>query len=291
MNKSTRFVLVTGASSGIGKACCSLLAKNGFHVFAATREIQSLKDLHDSYPKKIHPIKMDITDETSIQKSYSRIKSMTSEHGLSAIINSAGICIVGPLECLTIDHLREQFEVNTFGTFSVIKAFIPLVIAGKGRIINISSISGRTTFPFSGCYSASKAALNVLSQALNLELQPWHIPVIVVELGIINTPIWNKIFKRLKDLVIKMDASYRVRYDNLIRRTLANRKSPSDRIASPESVAIKICKILSYKNPRSIYTLGRDANIIKWITLILPPFLFDKIKIMQYGLNESTLEK
>src|SRR5215475_8847089 len=185
-------VVITGASTGIGAACARFLADRGFQVFAGVRNRQAGEALTTGRTARLTPIYLDVTEERSIQEAAELITRRVGDVGLAGLVNNAGIAIGSPLEVIPIDLLRRQFEVNVFGQIAVTQAFLPLLRKGHGRIVNMGSIAGRATIPLMGPYSASKFALEALTNALRLELQPWGIPVSVIEPGATATPIWEK---------------------------------------------------------------------------------------------------
>ena len=180
-------VLITGASSGIGEECAVFLAHKGFRVFAAARRIEKLNDLTAVGGRKITPIQMDVTDAASIASAMTRIK----DEGVTlyGLVNNAGASAMGPIEKLPLDEWRALFETNIFGLVAMTQAVLPQMrSAGRGRIVNIGSLTGRIASPFQGAYAASKHAVEGLSDSLRRELVPYGVHVSVVRPGAINTP-------------------------------------------------------------------------------------------------------
>lgn len=185
-------VLVTGASTGIGRAITELLAASGVQVFATVRkpsDAEALRAISDL----IEPVLLDVMDHQSILKAQAVIAASLQGKKLLGLVNNAGIAVGGPLAVLPIDEVRRQFEVNVFGLLDVTQTFLPL-LASQGKVIQISSIAGYVTQPFVGAYSASKHALEAVSDALRRELLliGSELDVVVVQPGNINTPIWEK---------------------------------------------------------------------------------------------------
>jgi NAD(P)-dependent dehydrogenase (short-subunit alcohol dehydrogenase family) len=178
-----RFILVTGASGGIGRATAARLADAGHLVFAAARRADTLQALAATHPG-IRPVVLDITDQAAIDHARHQITDQTSGHGLDVLINAAGTLILGPVEAVSDPQTRAQFDVNLFGTLAVTRAFLPSMRdRGAGRIVNVASIMGRFALPGSGIYAASKFALEAASDALRIELAPFGVRVVVVEPG------------------------------------------------------------------------------------------------------------
>lgn len=183
-----KWILITGASTGIGRATAEYLASHDFNVYGGVRkekDYQALKKIQN-----VTPIKLDVTLEDSIQKAYEDIKK--NKTGLHALVNNAGIARAGPLMDLSIKDLYEQFEVNLFGVHRVTKTFFPLLQKTKGRIIMISSDSGFFATPFFGPYCSSKFALEGYSDSLRRELILCDMEVILIQPGRVTTPIWEK---------------------------------------------------------------------------------------------------
>ncbi len=190
---ASRFVLITGASTGIGAACAIGCAQQGMTVFAGVRDLQAGEALRARGGTAIVPIQLDVTDGEIHQEAALRLsRQRVGREGLSGLVNNAGIAIGSPLELIPLPELRRQFEVNVIGQIAVTQALLPLIRRARGRIVNMGSIAGRGTIPMMGPYSASKFALEALTDALRLELYPWGIEVSIIEPGAIATPIWSK---------------------------------------------------------------------------------------------------
>ncbi|HEV2664213.1 MAG TPA: SDR family oxidoreductase, partial [Blastocatellia bacterium] len=193
-NNSThpRAFLVTGASSGIGRATALLLDRHGFQVFAGVRRIEHGEALRQQASERLTPILLDVTDPHSIEAADRSVRDALGGRALAGLVNNAGIDIAGPLETASIANARLQFEVNVIGLLAVTQRFLPLLRQSKGRIVNIGSVLGRLAIPFMGAYSASKFALEGLTDALRIELRPWGIHVSLIEPGPVATPLWSK---------------------------------------------------------------------------------------------------
>lgn len=189
-------ILVTGVSTGIGKATVEHLCKSGYHVFGSVRKQTDANILESTYPKNFTSLVFDVTDSQSVIQGYEILKG-NLQGDLISIVNNAGIALAGPILMLENDVFRKQFEVNIFGVLTVVKTFFPLLRASSKngkvtRIINISSVSGKRAFPFVGPYTASKHALEAISDVMRKEFLLQDIDVIVIEPGPIATPIWDK---------------------------------------------------------------------------------------------------
>ena len=170
-------VVVTGSSSGIGRATALYLEQLGFRVIATVRSEQDGQALCSEASGGIIPLLMDVTDQASIERAKGQVSQAVGDSGLAGLVNNAGIGFVSPLEFAPLDELRRLFEVNVFGLLAVTQAFLPLLRQGRGRVVNISSTASIMVAPFHGPYSASKFAVNGLSDALRLELKPLDVQV------------------------------------------------------------------------------------------------------------------
>lgn len=191
-------VVVTGASTGIGWGAAKILIQNGYRVFGSVRKKEDAERLRAELGVGFHPLIFDVTDEKAVHAAADEVREMLNGETLFGLVNNAGVATPAPLMYQPIDEFRRQIEINLTGQLIVSQAFIPLLGADKtlsgkpGRIINVSSTSGKRGSPFVGAYSASKHALEGLSESLRIELMLFGIDVIVVGPGPIATPIWDK---------------------------------------------------------------------------------------------------
>src|SRR5690606_23377140 len=190
-------VLVTGASKGIGAACVARLAADGYHVYAGVRKEADGAALVRASASSVTPVLLDVSDAAMIADAVSLIEQRSGSTALHAVVNNAGIAVAGPLEFLPLGELRRQLEVNVVGQIAVTQACLPLLRRAHaaderaGRIVFMSSVSGRSALPFTGAYAASKFALEAAADSLRVELLPFGLRVVLVEPGVITTPIWE----------------------------------------------------------------------------------------------------
>ncbi len=193
-----KYILITGASTGIGYDAARYLIERGYHVFGSVRKQADADRVRAELGERFTPLLFDVTDEGGVKTAVSQIKETVGSSGLFGLVNNAGIAVAGPLMHLSLDEMRHQLEVNVIGLLSVTQACLPLLGAGKdspyppGRIVNISSTNGRSAYPFLGPYSASKHALEAITDALRGEMIIYGIKVIGINPGPIQTPIWDK---------------------------------------------------------------------------------------------------
>ena len=182
-------VLVTGASSGIGRATAVEFARRGHQVYAAARREEVLAGLADG-ERNIRPVGLDVTDADSVQRAWAKIQAETGGTGVDVLVNNAGFALTGPVEALPDEAVRRQFDTNVFGVLNVTRAVLPAMRArGSGRIINVSSIVGRVSFGLMGVYGATKYAVEAISDALRLELRGFGITVVLIEPGFVATSL------------------------------------------------------------------------------------------------------
>ncbi len=176
---SDQRILITGCSTGIGRHLALDFAKAGHRVFATARRLESIEDLKGD---RIEILPLDVTDEASMKGAVEEMVRRVG--GVDMVVNNAGFGLMGPVAELDLDDIRRQFETNVVGPIALIQLVLPYMVeAGKGRIVNIGSVSGITTAPYGGAYSASKAALHLFSEALRMEVAPFGVDVIVVQPG------------------------------------------------------------------------------------------------------------
>lgn len=253
-------VLITGASTGIGRDAALHLANKGWQIFAGVRNQSAADDITQASSGAITPVFLDVTSSESIQQARDTIESTLGTKRLNALVNNAGVAVGGALECLPLEELRAQFEINVFGQIAVTQAFLEHLRETSGRIVMTSSIAGRSAVPFMGPYCGSKHALEALSDSLRVELRHWNIPVSLIEPGAIKTPIWEK----------STDTARRVQ-DSLTERghELYGEKLQSfftlvqnaGKTASPvEWVTGAIEHALTVSRPKARYLVGWDAR-------------------------------
>jgi NAD(P)-dependent dehydrogenase (short-subunit alcohol dehydrogenase family) len=193
-----RAVVVTGASTGIGRAAVAKAVREGAHVFASVRKQSDADGLSAEFGEAVTPLLFDVADEAGVRAGAERVAQALGNRRLFGLVNNAGIAVAGPLLYLDTEELRRQFEINLFGVHNVTRAFTPLLGAdpdrqgAPGRIVMISSVGGQNGSPFVGPYSSSKFALEGYSQSLRRELLLFGVDVIVIGPGAIATPIWDK---------------------------------------------------------------------------------------------------
>lgn len=266
-------VLVTGASTGIGRTCCRHLAERGWRVFGSVRREEDAAALRDE--DGVEPLLFDVTDTGGIAAAKEQLVGILGDKGLSGLVNNAGIAVAGPLEFLPIEDWRSQFEVNVIGQVAVTQAFLPLLRKAKGRIVNMSSISGRIAIPLLGPYAGSKHALEALSDALRAELKQFGMQVSIIEPGVIKTPIWDKSSRDARVRGEKMPEEAWGLYGELIAGVRGGQDKVVAGAVPPEFVARAVFHALTARRPKTRYLVGTDAKIQARVEAWLPDRLFD----------------
>ncbi|MEP6889405.1 MAG: SDR family oxidoreductase [Nitrospirota bacterium] len=276
---SSMTVVVTGASTGIGAACALDCAGRGMTVFAGVRDPRAGEALAAKAGPSLIPIMLDVTDERSIAQSAEVVQRVVGEGGLGGLVNNAGIVIGSPLEVLPLAQLRKQLEVNVIGQIAVTQAFLPLLRRGRGRIVNMGSIAGRGTIPLLGPYSASKYALEALTDALRMELQPWGIQVSIIEPGAIATPIWEKSAREAEGLEASVNEEAKVLYREAVIRIREAIAEAAKRAIGPDAVVRAVHHALTASRPRTRYLVGSDAKLRAWMVKWLPDRVQDRLLV------------
>ncbi len=269
MTISNNYVLITGASSGIGRACAGFLASEGVKVYAGARKQDDINKLNKI--ENIIALEIDVTKQDTIDNAIDYIK--TQGTGLDVLINNAGIARAGPLMELPIEDLYEQFEVNLFGLHRITKAVFPLLLESKGKIIMMSSDSGFFATPFFGPYCSSKFALEGYSDSLRRELLVFGVKVVIIEPGRVNTSIWQKGEESLKALLERLKGSI---FENIAKEVgeYAIEKGKAEGL-NPEEIAKLVHKIIHIKEPKTRYLIAPDKLRYRLIKL-LPDKKIDK---------------
>ncbi len=266
-------VLVSGASTGIGHAISMHLARNGYTVYAGARKEGDRERLEAEHAR-IRPIILDVTVSADVARAVQTIREAGDT--LAGLVNNAGIAVAGPLEFLPLDALRQQFEINTIAPIAMAQAALPLLRESRGRIVNIGSIAGRLSAPFVGPYSASKAALASLTDALRQELARFGIAVSLLEFASVKTPIWAKGRAGRDALVASMPPQAMTHYGALADAVIAQTRTEEREGMDPQRIADTVLAALRAPRPRERYVIGHKAKI-QAVAAILPPSTRDRL--------------
>jgi NAD(P)-dependent dehydrogenase (short-subunit alcohol dehydrogenase family) len=280
-------VVVTGVSTGIGWGIAKVMTAKGFRVFGSVRKQADAERLRAELGERFSPLLFDVTDEAAVARGAVEVGAALNGGRLWGLVNNAGVAVVGPLLESTAAEFRQQLEVNLIAPMMVIKAFAPLLGTDRaltgppGRIVNISSVSGRVATPFGGLYAASKHGLEGLSDSLRRELMLFGIDVIIVAPGMVSTPIWDK--AEQVDL-----APYRKSpYLESIMRVRDYMIAEGRKGWPPERVGEVVCEALTAARPKARYSpvAGRLQN---WtLPTMLPARVVDRIIAKTFGIRPS----
>jgi NAD(P)-dependent dehydrogenase (short-subunit alcohol dehydrogenase family) len=278
-------VVITGASTGIGEACALHLDLLGYRVFAGIRKAADGESLRRRTSARLVPVRLDISDEAEVGQATHNVIEALGGAGLAGIVNNAGIVVGGMLEFLPLDELRRQLEVNVIGQIAVTQAFLPSLRKAHGRIVNIGSLSGLISGPFSGAYSASKFALEALTDSLRLELRPWKIQVSIVEPGFIQTPIVSKSLAAADELRAQLPAEALELYGNAMRAVRDATEREAAKGAPTEVVVKAVVHALTARRPRTRYVVGARSALQIGLARALPDRWRDAWIARQMGLK------
>jgi NAD(P)-dependent dehydrogenase (short-subunit alcohol dehydrogenase family) len=280
-------VVVTGASTGIGWGIAKVMTAKGFRVFGSVRKQGDADRLRAELGERFSPLIFDVTDEAGIARGAAEVSAVLAGARLWGLVNNAGIAVAGPLLESSIGDFRQQLEVNLIAPMAVIKAFAPLLGTDRtltgppGRIVNISSVSGRVGFPFAGLYSASKHGLEGLSESLRRELMIYGIDVIIVAPGSVATPIWDKAEQ------IDLTPYSKSPYFEILKRFRDYMITEGRKGWSSERVGEVVCEALTAARPKARYSpvAGRFQN---WtLPRLLPVRAVDRIIAKTFGIRPS----
>ncbi|HEX9697068.1 MAG TPA: SDR family oxidoreductase [Actinomycetota bacterium] len=280
----TRTVAITGASTGIGEACALALDAKGWRVFAGVRKEADGAALRAKASDRLTPLILDVTDGTQIRAAAATVADAVGDAGLDGLVNNAGIAVAGPMEFVPLDDLRRQLEINVVGLVATTQAFLPLIRRASGRIVHMGSVGGSFAVPFAGPYSASKFAVEAITDAMRVELAPWRIHVALVKPGAVATPLWDRSTAIADEMLTRVPPETMTFYGTAIERMreLAAHEAASG--IAPEKVATVVVHALTSMKPRTRYVLGPQAGLRVTLSRLLPDRTRDKLVVKQTGL-------
>lgn len=271
------YVVITGASTGIGRTCARVLDRQGFHVLAGVRKESDAESIRAESLERTTPVILDVTKPETIRETFGRAAEMAGDAGLAGLVNNAGIGVGAPMEFLSMDDLRRQFDVNVYGLVEVTQAAMPLIRKARGRIVHIGSASGLVSTPFAGPYCASKFAVEALTDSMRIELAPFGIHVSLVEPGRIKTPIWDRSLVEAERIRGTMPTAAIEYYGEFLDKIEGVLKKAKEAGSPPEHVAEKVLHALTSPRPRTRYVVGIDASVQIVMRRLLPDRAFDGI--------------
>ena len=257
-DREQRAVLITGASTGIGRVTAELLASEGFFVYAGARKQTDIDALNAI--DNIMAVRLDVTKQDEIDAAVALIEA--EGRGLYGLVNNAGVFVGGPQTELATDEFEWMIDINVIGVYRVTAAFAPMIIASKGNITNISSISGILSSPMAGQYAATKHAVEAMSDALAAEVAPFGVTVSVVEPGNYNSRIGDTAWERMKDMPFAIEGAL---YADQVRGIMAYIRESRDRFKEPDEVAEAILHAMSSHAPLRRYMVVPNAGEAAWV--------------------------
>lgn len=279
MNACTRpHVLVTGASSGIGRATALRLAARGCHVYAGVRKTADGAALAQAAAGELSPLLLDVTDPAQIAAASQAIDEHAGAAGLAGLVNNAGIGVFGPLELIGIEQFRRQLDVNVTGQLAITQAVLPILRRARGRIVMIGSIGTRFTPPFIGPLAASKSALATMSTALRQELAPFDIRVVLVEPGSIRSEAVGKLDADARQVLSQVSPSRGALYQDAFLHLVGFFSALHHKGSPPDQVAKTVERALTIRRPRASYLAGKNARRMALAAAVLPATAQDALR-------------
>lgn len=278
-------VVITGASSGIGRASVALMSQAGWRVFATVRKSADQQKLQEAYGENIPSVVMDVEDESSVKAAAAQITMHLDGRGLDGLVNCAGIGVVRPVEYASVADIRQIYEINVFGQISVSQSLLPLLRKSRGRIVNITSVGVNIAIPFGGLLNSSKCAFAMMSDSMRLELRPFGVRVIAVEPGAIATPAVEKTLGDIEKVIASLPAEAQAQYGEML-RTFGRQAYTREKNGSSASVVAEaVFHALSSRRPRIRYRVGKHAKLLATLPKLLPESVLDALRIRMFGLE------
>jgi NAD(P)-dependent dehydrogenase (short-subunit alcohol dehydrogenase family) len=268
----SRTVLITGTSSGIGRACAEEMAGRGWRVLAGVRRESDGEEVRALSPDRIEPVILDVTDLDAIAALPERVVGR-----LDGLVNNAGMANAGPLEYLPVEDIKHQLDVMLVAPFVLTKAMLPALRAARGRVVMIGSIGGRTSLPFMGPYNAAKAGIDGFANSLRQELAPFGVRVALVEPGAIKTRIWQKGIDAGEQLRGSLPPEAERDYGERIAKMSKAAADSERRGVPPSKVAGVVAHALTADKPKTRYLVGIDARVQAGLRAALPDRALDRV--------------
>jgi NAD(P)-dependent dehydrogenase (short-subunit alcohol dehydrogenase family) len=278
-------VVITGSSTGIGRACALTLDRNGFRVFAGVRKKADGDALREVASKSLAPVHIDVTDSASIEAMAKLVAADVGEAGLAGLVNNAGTTLPYPVEFLALDDFRRQLEVNLVGPLAVTQALLPLLRMGQGRVVNVTSAAGKAGVPLMAPYVAAKHGLEGLSDVLRLELRPLGVQVAVIEPGFVSTAMRGKLQRDAEVTIGALPDDGRRRYGPQLTAIAESISKHAAHGSDPDVIAADVFHALTSSKPRTRYPSGAGAKRMLLMRRLLPDRRFDRVMLHASGLD------
>jgi NAD(P)-dependent dehydrogenase (short-subunit alcohol dehydrogenase family) len=285
MSQTQKTAVVTGVSTGIGRAIAKALIDAGWRVFGSVRKEKDAADASAALGANFTPLLFDVTDDAAIRREATKVEAALGGKTLGALINNAGVAVAGPVGYLDIDDLKRQMDINVYGPIRVTQAFLPMLGAdhsrqgAPGRIVNMSSVAGRFASPFMSPYAMSKHALEAMSESLRRELFAHGIDVVIVGPGAIRTPIWSKADE------LDVDRYKNTEYYSDLVKMKGMMQAFGDAGLEAEEVGALVLNILNAAKPKTRYPILRNKFAMWTIPNLLPKRMVDKAVAKRFGMK------
>lgn len=288
MAEDQRAAVVTGASTGIGRAICAALIDKGWIVYGSVRKETDAAEAEAALGPSFKALIFDVTDDAAIRAGAEAVAEDLGSAKLAGLVNNAGVAVPGPIEHLSLDDLQFQLDVNLYGPIRVSQAFLPVLGADKsrtgpaGRIVNMSSVAGKIASPFMGPYSMSKHALEALSDTMRRELFVHGIDVVTVGPGAVKTPIWGKTDN--SDLTQFEETVYAP----MLRQMSQSMSKYGEQGIDADKVGALVHDILIRPTPKTRYAILKNKFFLWTLPRLLPPRMVDKALARRFGLKNTS---
>lgn len=283
-SKDMRAVVITGCSTGIGRASALHLDKLGFKVFAGVRKIEDAESICRDASASLIPLTIDITDNESISSAVKTVTQILDGQGLAGLVNNAGATFISPLEFFPWENLVDQVKVNLLGHIAVTQSFLGLIRKRRGRVINIGSIGGVQPVPFLFAYNACKAGMHAYTCSLRMEVGAQGIQVVLVIPGHIATPIWRKTGGKGELFSDSLSEEARAIYGSRIDAFVQTVRKMEQGGLQAESVAEVVARGLTVPKPKTCYLVGRDARLQSFLSKWVPDRIRDSLVLKALGI-------
>jgi NAD(P)-dependent dehydrogenase (short-subunit alcohol dehydrogenase family) len=278
-------VVITGSSTGIGRACALMLDRNGFRVFAGVRKEADGDALRSAASESLTPVHVDVTDAESIAAMAEHVSGEVGDAGLHGLVNNAGTTLPWPIEYLPLDGFRRQLEVNLVGPLAVTQALLPALRQGQGRVVNVTSAAGRASVPLMASYVSAKHGLEGLSDVMRLEFRQFGIQVAVIEPGFVGTAMGGKLQRDTEGAIGSLPDEGSRRYGPALAKLAHEIGQHAATGSPPEVIAKAALHALTSKTPRTRYPSGAGAKRMLFMRRVLPDRQFDRIILRAGGLK------
>ncbi|MEQ1929569.1 MAG: SDR family oxidoreductase [Parvularculaceae bacterium] len=284
MSDNSKAAVITGVSTGIGRATAKSLIGAGWRVFGSVRKEKDAADASAALGAGFTPLLFDVTDDQAIRAAAQKVEKALAGETLKGLVNNAGVAVAGPVAYLPLDDLKRQLDINLYGPIRAVQAFLPLLGADKrfkgapGRIVNMSSVAGKMASPFMGPYAMSKHALEAMSESLRRELAVHGIDVVIIGPGAVRTPIWAK--------ADEMDITryQKTEYGPFLDRLKQSMQAFGEQGLEPEAIGDLVRVALTSKNPKTRYAALKNKFAMWTLPSILPKRTVDRIVAKRFGM-------